>query len=226
MGLKGGMAVVEVVVKWNDGGIGEGEVVDSFDEMSITFVLANFLRGFLVEEDALKASLKVINEGSYGWEWDRVCNCPPSQFLVLDKEWERVIWMILKEFVGEAFFFGFDSKSLSLSEGDYDVIGKMVKIRDGIRMRGADMLIQTSKENSIGKCHNIVLGYTFNPFSDVVCKVELFSNGETMEQGRDEPICCEHAHTFTRYTKDSSKLLELEANFNIVDDKGDGKSLI
>ncbi|GKC64346.1 hypothetical protein Tco_1096944, partial [Tanacetum coccineum] len=67
MGLKGGMVVVEVVVKWNDGGIGKGEVVDSFDEMSITFVLANFLRGFLVEEDALKAILKVINEGSYGW---------------------------------------------------------------------------------------------------------------------------------------------------------------
>ncbi|GJS12730.1 hypothetical protein Tco_0407202 [Tanacetum coccineum] len=35
----------------------------SFDEMLITFVLANFLGGFLVEEDALEAILKVIKKG-------------------------------------------------------------------------------------------------------------------------------------------------------------------
>ncbi|GJU65189.1 hypothetical protein Tco_1247024 [Tanacetum coccineum] len=37
MGLKGGMAVVEVVVKWNDGGIGEEVVVKGRRMLPCTF---------------------------------------------------------------------------------------------------------------------------------------------------------------------------------------------
>nr|GEW94632.1 MAK10-like protein [Tanacetum cinerariifolium] len=70
---------------------------------------------------------------------------------------------------GEAFFIGFDSKSSSLGERDHDVIHKVVKVRDSIRMSGTNMLIEAGEKNSIGKCHNIALGHTLNPFSDVVC---------------------------------------------------------
>ncbi|GJZ02112.1 hypothetical protein Tco_0520073, partial [Tanacetum coccineum] len=70
IGLKGSIKVI-VVVKWNDrgrGGIREGIEEkgvkrpsctlfgeDSIEEMSMTFVLANFLRGFLVDDEALEA---------------------------------------------------------------------------------------------------------------------------------------------------------------------------
>ncbi|GJY25022.1 hypothetical protein Tco_0399748 [Tanacetum coccineum] len=37
MGLKGGVAVVEVVVKWNDGGIGDEVVVKGGRRLSYTF---------------------------------------------------------------------------------------------------------------------------------------------------------------------------------------------
>ncbi|GKC46464.1 hypothetical protein Tco_1064186, partial [Tanacetum coccineum] len=63
----------------------------------------------------------------------------------------------------------FDSKSSSLGERDHDVIHKVVEVRGSIRMSGTDMLIEASEKHSIGKCHNIALGHTLNPFGDVVC---------------------------------------------------------
>ncbi|GKA12513.1 hypothetical protein Tco_0692059 [Tanacetum coccineum] len=57
--------------------------------------------------------------------------------------------------------------------------------RVGIRLSVPNMLIEASEKHSIGKCHNIALGYTLNPFSDVVCKVELFFNGSFDERESD-----------------------------------------
>ncbi|GKD02684.1 hypothetical protein Tco_1177658, partial [Tanacetum coccineum] len=132
---------------------------DSFDEMLITFVLANFLGGFLVEEDALEAILKVIKKevvAGFSQQWDQVCNCPPDHFL-LDFEWERVIRMIMKEFMGETFPIRHYPKSSSLDERDHDMIHKVVKIRDSIRMSGVNMPIEAREEHFIGNHHYVAL---------------------------------------------------------------------
>nr|GEU74099.1 hypothetical protein [Tanacetum cinerariifolium] len=56
-------------------------------------------------------------------------------------------------------------KSSSLGERDHDVIHKVVKIRDGIRMSGADMLKEAYGEHSIRKNHHVALGIENNLFA-------------------------------------------------------------
>nr|GFC89254.1 hypothetical protein [Tanacetum cinerariifolium] len=58
--------------------------------------------------------------------------------------------------------------SLSLSKRDHDVVYKVVKIRDGIRMSGADMLKEACEEHSIGKNHYIALDYARLYFDNVI----------------------------------------------------------
>ncbi|GKB89577.1 hypothetical protein Tco_0961849, partial [Tanacetum coccineum] len=82
--------------------------------------------------------------------WYQECSCSPDHLLLLDGEWER---------------------------GNHDMIHKIVKVCDSIRVRGANMLKESSEKHSIKKCHNITLGHTFHPFGNVVSKIEWFSNG-------------------------------------------------
>nr|GEW29352.1 hypothetical protein [Tanacetum cinerariifolium] len=88
---------------------------NSFEEMSITLVLANFLGGFLVDDKALKGVKAILGKGLRRilWlvfsevgqckQWDQGCNNSLDNFH-LDLKRERVNQMIIKKFLDEASF--------------------------------------------------------------------------------------------------------------------------
>nr|GEV85245.1 hypothetical protein [Tanacetum cinerariifolium] len=183
MGLNGGIVVVEVVVKWNDDGIfqvvgGTLELIKFLYDLIPTHEWLGlsthptyssrevdwwekgiFLGGFLVEEDALEAILKVIkNKVLAGFsrvlmcydgdsklktkQLDQGCNCPPDHFL-LDFEWERVTKMNPKGLRARNFSINHYPTHLPFGEKDHDMVHKMMDIRDSIGMGGVDMSIET-----------------------------------------------------------------------------------
>ncbi|GKA14079.1 hypothetical protein Tco_0693725, partial [Tanacetum coccineum] len=123
-------------------------------------------------------------------------------------------------------------ESSPLDERDHDVIHEVVKIRDGIRMSGADMLKEAYEEQSIGKNHHVALGYALHSYSNtngIFAKNSLPFLEVKLEFRNHHLIGIRNnlfAFDFTGNTKNSSKFLETKTNLNIVDYKGDRYCLV
>ncbi|GKE32477.1 hypothetical protein Tco_1451799 [Tanacetum coccineum] len=96
MGLKGGMAVVEVVVKWNDGGISDEVVVKGGRRLSCTFC------AFRIAASSLEKVVEVVDwsfeEASLPWKSSR----GEAQWVSLEGLRTRVLeeLMVMPQFVG------------------------------------------------------------------------------------------------------------------------------
>ncbi|GKB09311.1 hypothetical protein Tco_0837623 [Tanacetum coccineum] len=102
-------------------------------------------------------------------QWNRLC-CTGNR---LQQPWSLRV---------RPFFVGHNPKSSSLGVRDHDMIYKIVKIDDSIRVRDVNMFKEASEEHSIWKCHDIALGHTFHPFGNVVSEIKLFSNAMSTQQ--------------------------------------------
>ncbi|GJR14478.1 hypothetical protein Tco_0797130 [Tanacetum coccineum] len=66
-------------------------------------------------------------------------------------------------------------------EGDHDMVHKLKVIRQGVWLFGPDILKKPSEEHGIRESHFATLSHIYHSISDVVSKIEVFANGETIE---------------------------------------------
>ncbi|GKC61929.1 hypothetical protein Tco_1089527 [Tanacetum coccineum] len=79
------------------------------------------------------------------------------------------------------FALGFEPKDSFVGEEDHDMVYKLKVIRKGVWLFGPNILKKPSEEHGIRESHFATLSHTYHSMSDIVSKIEVFANGETIE---------------------------------------------
>nr|GEX64547.1 hypothetical protein [Tanacetum cinerariifolium] len=166
---------------------------DSLDDMSMMLVLAIFLGGFLVEEEALEAFFggEQMRTGIHGTfcRKDQGCTCQPDQFVLeLELEMEMMMMMILRMFEGEVFFRQPRTYVPTIRERNHDMVHNVLSIGYGAQLNGENMPIKASEEYSIGKHHQVTFDHTNHFLSHVIGEVEWFLVVKTLLADKDQNL--------------------------------------
>nr|GEX55675.1 hypothetical protein [Tanacetum cinerariifolium] len=70
---------------------------------------------------------------------------------------------------------------LGLEKRDHDMVHKLEVIGQGVWLFGSDILKKPSEKHGIRESHFATLSHTYYSMSDIVSKIEVFANGETIE---------------------------------------------
>ncbi|GKE14395.1 hypothetical protein Tco_1421972 [Tanacetum coccineum] len=65
---------------------------------------------------------------------------------------------------------------------DHDMVHKLEVIGQGVWLFGPNILKKPSEKHGIRESHFATLSHTYHSMSDIVSKIEVFANGETIER--------------------------------------------
>ncbi|GKC07006.1 hypothetical protein Tco_0998616 [Tanacetum coccineum] len=97
-----------------------------------------------------------------------------------------------------------------VGERDHDMVQKLKVIGQRVWLFGPDILKKPSEKHGIRESHFATLSHTYHSMSDIVSKIEMFANGETIEhvtQGCIGVIFVT-GETYGIFTNDDVPLLE------------------
>ncbi|GJS82315.1 acidic leucine-rich nuclear phosphoprotein 32 family member A [Tanacetum coccineum] len=126
---------------------------------------SNRVLDYLIVEEALEQALSLFEFWGFssfnGWKLVHVVNGIKS--------------------VTRPFALGFEPEDSFVGERYHDMVYKLEVIGQGVWLFGPDILKKPSEKHGIRKSHFATLSHTYHSMSDIVSKIEVFANGETIE---------------------------------------------